>query len=237
MPPLAVHRMVGDDMRGKLLVAGIVCSVMAVSAGAAEPGHHAKPGIYDSLVLSLAWSPTWCASSAGKSDQQQCGDKKFGFIAHGLWPQADKGANPSKCAEADDVPDAVAAKMRAVMPSGKLIANEWRRHGTCFGGDSAAYFAKVKAAWDTVTIPALYAAPDKVRNDSADKIRQAFVAATPGLPAEAVRVTCRKPRGEGEHVAQLAEVRICMDKNLKFRDCPAKVRETCDGVVQVLPVK
>jgi len=221
-------------MRGRLIVAAVVCLLLAVPAGAAET---AKAGHYDSLVLSLAWSPTWCASASGKSDQQQCGDKKFGFIAHGLWPQMDQGANPAKCAEADDVPDAVAAKVRTLMPSRKLVDNEWRRHGTCFGGDAAAYFAKVKAAWDKVTIPASYASPDKTRNDSADKIRQAFVAANPGLPAEAVRVTCRKPRGEGEHPAQLADVRICLDRDLKFRDCPAKVRETCKDAVQVLPVK
>jgi len=234
MPLLADIRLMGDVMRGTSIVAIVLCLMFGASADAAEA---AKPGHFDSLVLSLAWSPTWCASPSGQSDKQQCGDKKFGFIAHGLWPQMDQGANPAKCAEGDDVPEAVAAKIRTLMPSRKLIDNEWRRHGTCFGGDAAGYFAKVKAAWDKVTIPAIFAAPDKTRSDSADKIRQAFVAANPGLPAEAVRVTCRKQRGEGEHPVRLADVRICLDKDLKFRACTGRFRESCQGAVEILPVK
>ncbi|WP_446699423.1 ribonuclease T2 family protein [Agrobacterium cavarae] len=47
---------------------------------------------FDFYVLSLSWSPAFCASDAGRNSRQQCGaDRKFGFVVHGLWPQNDQG--------------------------------------------------------------------------------------------------------------------------------------------------
>jgi ribonuclease T2 len=52
-----------------------------------------------------------------------------------------------------------------------------------------------------------------------DEVEEAFVAANPGLSRAAVAVTCDTRR--------LSEVRICMTKDLQFRDCPEVDRRAC----------
>jgi len=43
-------------------------------------------------VLSLSWSPSFCEQAGDrKSAQQQCGERPFSFVVHGLWPQYEKG--------------------------------------------------------------------------------------------------------------------------------------------------
>jgi ribonuclease T2 len=49
-------------------------------------------GKFDYYVLALSWSPTYCASRAGRRDRQQCGTGRgYAFVVHGLWPQYEKG--------------------------------------------------------------------------------------------------------------------------------------------------
>src|SRR5262245_21113480 len=46
------------------------------------------PGEFDYYLLSISWSPAFCATHADRV--QQCGiDTHFGFVIHGLWPQYD----------------------------------------------------------------------------------------------------------------------------------------------------
>ena len=42
-------------------------------------------------------------------------------------------------------------------------------------------------------------------------VEEAFIKANPGLKASGIAVTCNRKR--------LSEVRICMSKDLQFRDC------------------
>jgi len=52
------------------------------------------PGDFDFYVMSLSWSPDYCA---GNDDPQQCSvGKKLGFVLHGLWPQYNRGY-PADC--------------------------------------------------------------------------------------------------------------------------------------------
>lgn len=214
--------------------AAVSLAVAAAPAGAQQ----AEAPAYESLVLSLSWSPTWCASRPGQSDQEQCGARKYGFVIHGLWQQYPRGVkHPRKCLTATEVPAKVADQMLAMMPSHKLIEQEWERHGACVDKDPAAYFAKVKAAYDRIKIPAAFRSPDQARTSSAELIRKAFVEANPGLPADAVAVACHMPRKRaGDETpppatADLNDVRICLDKDLKVHACPGTVRDRCpDGV-------
>src|SRR5262249_47194304 len=54
------------------------------------------PGQFDFYVLSLSWSPSFCASAAersrsGAAINAQCGARPYSFVVHGLWPQYEKG--------------------------------------------------------------------------------------------------------------------------------------------------
>ncbi|HSV29950.1 MAG TPA: ribonuclease T2 [Candidatus Omnitrophota bacterium] len=183
----------------------------------------AEPGRFDYYVLSLSWSPTWCASKAGREDFEQCGGlRRHGFVVHGLWPQYAKGGFPAQCATPTPLPGKLVEDMLPLMPSRKLIEHEWAKHGTCAGGDAQSYFAATRAARDKLRIPAPFAAPDRPVSVPVAEVERMFIAENPGLTPEAIAVTCR-----GRHAA---EIRVCLTRDLKFRDCGRDIRDRCrDG--------
>ena len=60
-----------------------------------------------------------------------------------------------------------------------------------------------------------------------DEVEEAFVKANPGLSRSGVAVTCDSSR--------LSEVRICMSKDLKFRDCAEIDRRACRRDKLIMP--
>ncbi len=100
-----------------------------------------------------------------------------------------------------------------------MIYHEWDQHGTCSGLEAQAYFDLVRKARETVKIPESYAAPKTTLTVAPDEVEEAFVKSNPGLSRAAVSVTCGSTR--------LSEVRICMSKDLKFRDCDEIDRRAC----------
>jgi ribonuclease T2 len=218
----------------KLVLAFAALMSFTAAASAAEP---AKGVDYDHLVLSLSWSPTFCATKSGQKDKDQCGAKKFGFVVHGLWAQFARGQKRDCPDATGEVPAKTVEQTLPVMPSRKLIGHEWEKHGTCFGPDPAAYFAKTKAAFDKVKIPSAFKSPDKPREMTADEIRKAFVDANSGMPVDGLAVSCKKPRGKDGAQAELGEVRICLDKDLKFRACARTVRDRCEGKAKLAAAK
>lgn len=192
-----------------------------LSAQAQTPG---EPGRFDYYVLALSWSPSWCAGKAGRDDIEQCGGlRRYGFVVHGLWPQYAKGGYPASCAVPAPLPPRLVEDVLPLMPSRRLVEHEWAKHGTCSGADAPGYFAQVKAARERVRIPPALDARTPVEFDVAE-VERLFAAANPGLGPDAVAVTCKGNRA--------AEIRICMDKSLAFRDCDRSVRDTCRGAVR-----
>ena len=60
-----------------------------------------------------------------------------------------------------------------------------------------------------------------------DEVEDAFVKANPGLSNAGIAVTCNRRR--------LSEVRICMNKDLQFRDCEEIDRRACRRDEVVMP--
>lgn len=180
-------------------------------------------GQFDYYVLSLSWSPTWCAGKSAKADGEQCGGPRhYGFVVHGLWPQYAKGGFPAQCAAPQPVPSGVVDDMLPLMPSRKLIQHEWSRHGTCDGSDPAAYFDRTRQAYDKLRIPKLFQAPELPQALSVEQVEKLFIAANPGLERRSMAVVCRGN--------QAAEVRLCLDRDLNFRACARDVRPRCKGM-------
>lgn len=170
---------------------------------------------FDFYVLSLSWSPSFCAENGSRGNaRQQCGTgRAYGFVAHGLWPQYERGY-PQSCNhhQANDlVPRDVVSALSDIMPSAGLMRHEWRKHGTCSGLNQRDYFATLRMAYQAVTIPPALRNVATLRRVDPQLIEKAFIAANPALPANAIAITCSRNH--------LQEVRICMDKNLKFRAC------------------
>jgi ribonuclease T2 len=180
-----------------------------------------RAGTFDFYVLSLSWSPTFCAGEDGERNGQQCGlDKHFRFIVHGLWPQYESGY-PDFCrtSEPDRVLRSVGETMFDIMPSMGLVGHEWRKHGSCSGLSQKAYFDTVRRAFQHVTLPADMSRGDRPLSLSADEIEQKFLTSNPGMTRRGIAASC-----EGR---KLDEIRICLTKDLQFRDCAEVDRRGC----------
>ena len=76
-------------------------------------------------------------------------------------------------------------------------------------------------------IPPEFLELSEARTVAPAEIEDAFVKANPGLSNTAIAVTCNRRR--------LSEVRICMNKDLQFRDCEEIDRRACRRDEVVMP--
>lgn len=187
-----------------MLLIVALCSVTTLVQ--ARPPRSA-PGQFDYYAVALSWSPAYCAT---RRDPDQCG-RGLGFVLHGLWPQHEKGY-PEKCST-EKLPNAVRENYAPIFPSPKLIAHEWREHGTCSGLDPAAYFALSSRLKDKLVIPAPYRQPAAPVRATPGEFVQLFRAANPGIPVDSVLPFC----GGGGRF--LREIRACFTRDGVARTC------------------
>lgn len=214
------------------VTAGIVLlSILTAINGfaSAQGRHDGEPGQFDFYVLSLSWSPSFCAAAAergrGRAPVLQCGARPFSFVVHGLWPQYERGF-PENCqVPAPRLDHRIVDSMLDLMPAPRLVYNEWDKHGTCSGLSARDYFATIRKARSAVSIPAEYIGLQKPISVSPEAVADAFVKANPGLAKADIAISCDRRR--------LTEVRLCLSKDLKFRACPEVVKRSCrrDNIV------
>jgi len=143
--------MVKFVMRVAFIACFIACCIAAASTPAtARDTRQDQAGQFDFYLLSLSWSPSFCAAAAeraeGRPAGMQCGARPYAFIVHGLWPQYAKGF-PEYCqVPAPRLDRGTVSSMLDLMPAPRLIFNEWDKHGTCSGLSPQAYFATVRKA-------------------------------------------------------------------------------------------
>ena len=121
----------------------------------------------------------------------------------------------------------IVSSMLDLMPAPRLIFHEWDRHGTCSGSPPAPYFDTVRKARAVVKIPEPYLEPKAPLTVTPDEVEEAFVKANPGLTRGAIAVGCDNTR--------LSEVRICLSKDLGFRECAEVDRRACRRDHIVMP--
>jgi len=78
-----------------------------------------------------------------------------------------------------------------------------------------------------VKIPDEFLEPKTALDVTPDQVEEAFVKANPGLSRAGVAITCSSTR--------LSEVRICMTRELEFRDCQDVERRACRREKLVMP--
>jgi ribonuclease T2 len=206
-------------------------ALMAGTASAQDRRQNA-PGDFDFYVLSLSWSPSFCEAArergnTSRSTQMQCGERRYSFVVHGLWPQYERGF-PDYCEQpAPRLARNIMESMLDIMPGPGLIYSEWDKHGTCAGLGARGYFEAVRKARDAVKIPQDYIDLAEPKMVSPADVEDAFIKANPGLSASAIAVTCEGKR--------LSEVRICMNKDLQFRACEEIDRRACRRDRIVMP--
>jgi ribonuclease T2 len=184
-------------------------------------------GKFDFYVLSLSWSPSFCDMAGDRAVKQpECGERRYSFVVHGLWPQYEKGFPQSCLVPAPRLPRNIMESMLDLMPAPRLIYHEWDQHGTCSGLSPAAYFETVRKARAAVKIPPEYADLKSELRVKPEDVKSAFIKTNPGLTASSVAVDCDN---------RLREIRICLSKNLTFRDCPEIARRSCRRDEVIMP--
>jgi ribonuclease T2 len=208
-------------VRFVLLTMLAVC--LLATPGMAQGEGQDRPGQFDFFVLSLSWSPSFCAAAAERGPERarsvQCGARPYSFVVHGLWPQYERGF-PQYCqVPAPRLDRATMSSMLDLMPAPGLIFHEWDSHGTCSGMSPRAYFDTVRKARAAVKIPPEFSALQRALSVTPDAVEEGFVKANPGLAPSDMAVACDRRR--------LTEVRLCLSKDLKFRACPEIVKRSC----------
>ncbi|MGB3245153.1 MAG: ribonuclease T2 [Sulfitobacter sp.] len=179
-----------------------------------------RPGAFDYYVLSLSWSPNWCALEGDARNSPQCGtEKDHGWIMHGLWPQFHRGY-PSFCRTVERAPSrGMTANMADIMGTSGLAWHQWKKHGTCTGLDAAAYYALSREAYSVVIRPEIFRKLSRPVKLPAKVVEEAFLKANPTMEADGITITCSD--------GHIQEARICLSRDLKPVPCGQDVVRDC----------
>lgn len=197
-----------------VVMAGLLQCLMIAGAAQAE-GERA--GDFDYYVLSLSWSPSWCALEGDARGARECAEP-LGFVLHGLWPQHDEGW-PSWCRTGQRDPSrAETAAMADLMEAG-LAWHQWKKHGRCSGLPARGYYDAMRRAAATVQVPDVFRRLNRDVRLPATVVEAAFLEANPALEPDMITITCREGR--------IQEARICLTTDLTYRTCAPDSRRDC----------
>jgi ribonuclease T2 len=179
-----------------------------------------RAGEFDYYVMSLSWSPNWCAQTGdGRGDPQCDAGRGLSFTLHGLWPQFEDGY-PSYCRTGVRDPSrSETAAMADIMGGAGLAFYEWKKHGRCAGLAADEYFGLSRRAYGSVVIPEVFQGLGRDVELPASVVEDAFLEANPALQPDMVTVTC--------DAGMIEEVRVCLTKDLEFRTCGTDVVRDC----------
>lgn len=187
----------------------------AVRKPANEP-RRVKP--ISGYTLALSWSPEFCRKrKRGLRFKDQCSgdDGSFAFILHGLWPDAQGPTYPQWCRTTKSLSPTIAKRNFCMMPSTRLMAREWAKHGSCMTKNPETYFRISRIMFNAVQFPNM----DRMSRKplTAGQFRDAFAAVNDGLRPDMMRLKVNR-RG------WLQEVRLCLGKSFKPKRCPATMQ-------------
>lgn len=196
----------------------ILCLLLLMGHSALAEGERA--GDFDYYVLSLSWSPNWCALEGDERGSPQCEKGSgFGWVLHGLWPQYENGW-PSYCRTSERNPSRADTSAQADLYGSSGSAwHQWNKHGRCTGLSSADFYALSKTAYDRINRPEIFrklSAPVKL---PASVVEAAFLEDNPRLSHDQITITCKRN--------QIQEARICLTRDLEPRQCGADVIRDC----------
>ncbi|WP_238318655.1 ribonuclease T2 [Pseudooceanicola atlanticus] len=202
------------------LLAGPVLAVVLGLAPALVRANGERAGDFDYFVLSLSWSPTWCALEGDARNSPQCTeDKDFGWVLHGLWPQYEEGY-PAYCPSSKRPPSrSMTGEMADIMGAPGVAWHQWKKHGTCVGVEARDYYGLMRLAYGKINRPQVLRDLGRDVRLPASVVEEAFLEANPGLKRDQITITCRSGR--------IQEARICLDMELKPRRCGDDVIRDC----------
>ncbi|WP_319824939.1 ribonuclease T2 [Thalassovita sp.] len=194
-------------------ILALICSTSARTEGE-------RPGEFDYYVLSLSWSPNWCAVEGDSRGSPQCEPRNnYGWVLHGLWPQYHRGW-PSYCRTTEPHPTRrMSEAMVDIMGSSGLAWYQWKKHGTCSGLSAAQYYALSRKAYEMVNRPAIFRKLERPVKLPARVIEEAFLKENPRWEPDMLTITCQHGR--------VQEARLCLSKDLQPVPCGQDTVQDC----------
>ncbi|WP_299147048.1 ribonuclease T2 [uncultured Tateyamaria sp.] len=179
-----------------------------------------QSGVFDYYVLSLSWSPNWCAYEGDARGSDQCDPRHdHGWIMHGLWPQFHRGF-PSYCPTAERPPSRrMTADMSDIMGTSGLAWHQWKKHGVCSGLSAADYYAISRDAYARVARPPVFRKLQDPVKLPASVVQDAFLQSNPDMEPDGITITCRD--------GHIQEARICLSRDLEPVPCGQDVVRDC----------
>lgn len=205
-------------MRQRILALAAMCMIALPALRVQAEGE--ASGDFDYFVMSLGWSSNWCALEGDRKGDPQCdAGRNLTWTLHGLWPQYEDGY-PSYCRTSQNDPSrAESEAMADIMGGSGLAWYQWKKHGRCAGLPAKSYYATMRKAFASVTIPPLFANVSKDLQVPAEVIEKAWLESNPNLNRDQITVTCK--------AGMIQEVRICLTPALEPRRCGADVIRDC----------
>ncbi|MBV1867259.1 MAG: ribonuclease T2 [Marinosulfonomonas sp.] len=196
----------------------VILALLLMTRLASADGERA--GDFDYYILSLSWSPNWCALEGDARGSPQCDDnRELGWVLHGLWPEFEQGW-PSYCRTSHRAPSrSQTAAMADIMGSSGAAWYQWKKHGTCSGLSAVEFFNIARDAYDAVSRPEVFRKLARPVKLPASVVEEAFLQANPDWSKDMLTITCKAGR--------IQEARLCLTKELIPRECSADARRDC----------
>lgn len=179
-----------------------------------------RAGDFDYYVMSLSWSPTWCALEGDRRRSPQCqDDADFGWVLHGLWPQNENGW-PSYCVtDARNPSRTDTAEQAGLFGSAGNAWHQWNKHGRCSGLTAADFYDLAREAYWRIERPAIFRKLQAPVRLPATVVEEAFLEANPGMSPDQITITCKAGR--------IQEARVCMTRSLELQNCAPDIARDC----------
>jgi ribonuclease T2 len=163
-------------------------------------------------TLAASWSPEYCRSPRDKATMQCSGaNGRFGFVLHGLWPEARSGPPPEWCAITPRPSPDLIRRNLCMTPVPWLLEHEWAKHGSCMAQNPAGYFRVSSILWRSLRWPD---ADRLSRQDglTVGDLRRAFIARNPDWKPEQLGVLLSRS-------GWLREVHLCYGRGFMPAAC------------------
>jgi ribonuclease T2 len=171
-------------------------------------------------TLAVSWSPEFCHKDR---TSMQCSGRngRFGFVLHGLWPEARFGPSPQWCSMTPRPSPELILRNLCMTPAPWLLEHEWAKHGSCMTKTPNAYYRTAAILWRSLRWPD---ADRLSRHEglTVGDLREAFVLANPAWRREQVGVVLSR-------TGWLREVRLCYGRDFMPQRCPRGARGSADA--------
>ena len=161
-------------------------------------------------TLAVSWSPEYCHNDKAS---MQCSGRngRFGFVLHGLWPEARSGPAPQWCSLTPRPSADLIRRNLCMTPAPWLLAHEWAKHGSCIARTPEAYFRTSAILWQSLRWPDA----DRLSRQeglTVGDLRQALAASNPDWRGRRIGV-------ELSRNGWLRELRLCYGRDFMPADC------------------